>query len=376
MIGTLSGLRVVDFTTTIAGPYCTRLLADLGADVVKIEAPQGDVLRSSPPLRNHASLAFGQLNAGKRSVKLDLKRSDDVEVARRLAGQADVLVENFRPGVMARLGLDFNALSDASPRLIYCAISGYGQTGPSAELPAYAPVIHAASGYDRAYQAYQPGRTTPDQCGIFTADILAGTYALSGILAALHRRHTTGLGQLVDVSMFESMLALLLNDVQRAQLGTSSPPIAFQPFATADDAVMIALVSPKNFIGVASAASRPDWLSLLQLERLELKDFMNALEAWTRTQTSDACLALLRRYGVPCSAYRSVAEALNDPQIAHRGALCEVQDSEGAFRVVAAPFHLSRDQPTVGQRVPGLGEHTHAVRASAEAGRWAVKVGA
>lgn len=370
MTGTLSGLRVVDFTTTIAGPYCTRLLADLGADVVKIEAPQGDVLRLSPPLRNHASLAFGQLNAGKRSIMLDLKSPDDIRVARYLASQADVLVENFRPGVMARLGLDFNVLHNASPRLIYCAISGYGQTGPSAELPAYAPVIHAASGYDRAHQAYQPGRTTPDQCGIFTADILAGAYALSGILAALHRRHTTGLGQLVDVSMFESMLALLLNDVQHAQFDVPSPPVAFQPFATADGAIMIALVSPKNFIGVANAAGRPDWLGLLQTERLELKGFMNALEAWTRTQPSDACLELLRRHGVPCSAYRSVAEALDDPQLAHRGALCEAEDSEGAFRVVAAPFRLSRDRPEVGRRVPGLGEHTHAIRTAAESGRW------
>ena len=159
-----AGLRVLDFTTTIAGPHCTRLLADLGADVVKIEAPEGDVMRSRPPLRNGASSYFGQLNAGKRSVVLDLKEKRAVAAVRRLASEVDILVENYRPGVMRRLGLDFAALGKSHPRLVYCSISGYGQTGPSSDLPAYAPVIHATSGYDLAHLAYQKDRSTPDYC--------------------------------------------------------------------------------------------------------------------------------------------------------------------------------------------------------------------
>ena len=156
-----AGLRVLDFTTTIAGPHCTRLLADLGADVVKIEAPEGDVMRSRPPLRNGASSYFGQLNAGKRSVVLDLKDARAVEAARRLAGGVDILVENYRPGVMRRLGLDYAALGKANPRLVYCSISGYGQTGPSADLPAYAPVIHATSGFDLAQPRLPEGPAAP-----------------------------------------------------------------------------------------------------------------------------------------------------------------------------------------------------------------------
>ena len=147
----LSGVRVLDFTTTIAGPHCGRLLADLGADVVKIESPDGDMMRTRPPLRQGASTSYGLLNAGKKSLVLDLKQPAAVEVVTRLARRAEVLVENFRPGVMQRLGLDWAVLAKINPALVYCAISGYGQTGPSAGLPAYAPVIHAASGYDVAH---------------------------------------------------------------------------------------------------------------------------------------------------------------------------------------------------------------------------------
>ncbi|HEY3187105.1 MAG TPA: CoA transferase, partial [Solirubrobacteraceae bacterium] len=179
----LAGLRVLDLTTTIAGPHCTRLLADLGASVVKIEAPDGDMMRTRPPLRNGASSHFGQLNAGKRSVVLDLKQPAAVEIVTRLVRRADVLVENFRPGVMTRLGLGYASLAAIRPELVYCAISGYGQTGPSADLPAYAPVIHAASGYDVAHMSYQESRTRPDNNGIFIADVLSGTYAFGAILA-------------------------------------------------------------------------------------------------------------------------------------------------------------------------------------------------
>src|SRR6267378_3275122 len=201
MNSALDGVRVVDFTTTIAGPHCTRLLADLGAEVIKLEAPEGDMMRSRPPLRNGASTSFGQLNTGKKSVILDLKRPEALEIVQRLVATADVVVENFRPGVMQRFGLDYPALKAVKPDLVYCAISGYGQTGPSAELPAYAPVFHAASGYDLAHLAYQPGRSRPDCCGIYLADVVTGVYAFGAIASALYQRTVTGLGQHIDVSM-------------------------------------------------------------------------------------------------------------------------------------------------------------------------------
>src|SRR2546421_12537095 len=148
MNSALDRLRIVDFTTTIAGPHCTRLLADLGAEVIKIEAPEGDMMRSRPPLRNGASTSFGQLNTGKKSVVLDLKRPAAIAAVKRLAATADVVVENFRPGVMARFGLDYETLKAGKPDLVFCAISGYGQTGPSGGRPAYRPGMPSSWGLD------------------------------------------------------------------------------------------------------------------------------------------------------------------------------------------------------------------------------------
>src|SRR6202051_667892 len=210
----LQGLRVLDFSTTIAGPHCTRMLADMGAEVIKVESAEGETMRNRPPLRNGSSTVFGQLNVGKKSLVLDLKSPDAIDAIRRLVASADILVENFRPGVMRRLKLDYNSLQALNPRLIYCSIFGYGQTGPSAELPAYAPVIHAASGYDMAHLSYQPGRTRPDYCGIYHADVLTGVYAFGAISAALYQRHGSSKGQHIDVSMLESMLSLTLSELQ------------------------------------------------------------------------------------------------------------------------------------------------------------------
>src|SRR5215475_11791230 len=253
MTGALGGVRVVDFTTTIAGPHCTRLLADLGAEVIKIEAPEGDMMRTRPPLRNGASTSFGQLNAGKKSIVLDLKSPHGVEAARRLVATADVVVENFRPGVMRRFGLDYGTLKDIKPELIYCAISGYGQTGPSAQLPAYAPVIHAASGYDLAHMAYQGEERRPDYCGIYIADVLTGTYAFGAIMTALYQREMTGQGQMVDVSMLESMLSLTLSEIQAAQFAVTPPgrPI-FGPIAAKDGHINLSLASERTFQNLAA----------------------------------------------------------------------------------------------------------------------------
>jgi CoA:oxalate CoA-transferase len=367
----LAGLRVVDLTTTIAGPHCTRLLADLGAQVVKIEAPDGDMMRTRPPLRDGASSHFGQLNAGKRSVVLDLKQPAAVEIVKRLVQRTDVLVENFRPGVMARLGLDYASLATLRPELIYCAISGYGQTGPSADLPAYAPVIHAASGYDVAHLSYQEGRTRPDNNGIFIADVLSGTYAFGAILAALHQRHESGRGQLVDVSMLESMLTMTLAEIQGAQFPLPPPgrPM-FGPIATGDGYLMLAVASERTFRDLARAAGREDWLADTRFaayadRRRNWHLLIDELEQWSRGLTTDECRAAFDRFGVPCSVYRTVAEAMADPQIAHRQAFAEVHDRGGTFRALNPPFRLSAAAATVRPFVAALGEHGAGVLAEA-----------
>ncbi|MFZ1173469.1 MAG: CoA transferase, partial [Bradyrhizobium sp.] len=260
--GSFHGLRVLDFSTTIAGPHCTRMLADMGAEVIKIEPAEGETMRIRPPVRNGSSSVFGTLNAGKKSIVLDLKSPEAVEIVRHVVKDADILVENFRPGVMRRLKLDYPSLHPFNPRLVYCSISGYGQTGPSAELPAYAPVIHAASGYDMAHLAYQPGRNRPDYCGIYHADVLTGVYAFGAISAALYQRQLNGRGQHIDVSMLESMLTLTLNEVQNAQFEVAPPsrPM-FGPVETSDGYVMVAIASEKTFQGMVRAAGHPEWTS-------------------------------------------------------------------------------------------------------------------
>jgi crotonobetainyl-CoA:carnitine CoA-transferase CaiB-like acyl-CoA transferase len=361
------GLRVLDFSTTIAGPHCARMLADMGADVIKIESVEGETMRTRPPVRSNCSTVFGQLNVGKKSLVLDLKSPDAVEVIRRLVASTDILVENFRPGVMRRLKLDYGALRELNPKLIYCSISGYGQTGPSAELPAYAPVIHAAAGYDMAHLSYQPGRSRPDYCGIYHADVLTGVYAFGAVSAALYQRQASQEGQHIDVSMLESMLSLTLNELQWSQFKVSLPsrPM-FGPLETADGYVMVAVASEKTFQGLVNAAGHPEWVVDPRFARYSDRrdhwaDLMEGVESWSRALTTAACLAELNGRGVPCSAYRTVAEALADPQIAHRGALSDVEDGGGRFKVLNLPFRMSGTDVSAGKRIATLGEHTIAL---------------
>src|SRR3954462_1005608 len=366
LTGTFAGLRVLDFSTTIAGPHCTRMLADVGAEVIKIETAEGETMRTRPPVRNHCSTTFGQLNIGKHSFVLDLKSDQGVEAVRRLVATADVLVENFRPGVMRRLKLDYASLCQLNPRLVYCSISGYGQTGPSAELPAYAPVIHAASGYEMAHLAYQPGRSRPDYCGIYHADVLTGVYAFGAIAAALHQRHSTGKGQHIDVSMLESMLSLTLNELQWSQFPVKAlqRPM-FGPIETADGYVMVAIASEKTFQSLMKVIGHPEWVSdprfAMYADRREnWGSLMEGVEAWSRAVTTEKCLAALNDHGVPSSAYRTVAEALQDPQLAHRGALVEVEDGGGSFKVLNLPFRMSGARVSAAKCMSTLGEHTRA----------------
>src|ERR1700722_18419934 len=365
--GPLDGMRVLDFTTTIAGPYCTRLMADLGAEVIKIEALEGDMMRSRPPLRDGASTAFGQLNAGKQSIVLDLKQPAAREVVLRLLTTCDFLVENFRPGVMRRFGLDYEAVSKRHQELIYCSISGYGQTGPSSELAAYAPAIHAASGFDLAHMAYQPGRDRPDNCGIYVADIVSGTYAFGAIMAALAHRHHTGLGQHIDVSMLEAMLNLMVAEVQGAQFPVAPPgrPM-FGPVRTQDGFIMPAVASEKSFVGICQAAGHPEWTSDPRFARYGDRrnnwgEFVDLLEEWSSGQSPAACQAAFDAAGVPSSPYRTVREVLEDPQLEHRGALAEVRDAGGSFKVVRTPFRLSAAPVQVGGFAAGLGQHSREI---------------
>ena len=359
----LQGVRVLDFTSMMAGPYATRYLADLGAEVLKVEPAEGDYIRQRLPLREGYSAYFSHLNAGKRSIVLDLKHPAGIQAAKELAAHCDVLVEAFRPGVMKRLGLDPKALMAAHPRLIVCSVSGFGQSGPASQRPAYAQIVQAESGYELAFANYQDNAERPANTAIFYADVLGGTFAFSGILAALNQRHITGRGQWVDSTLMESMLNLMPYEVQEAQFPAAKRRPVYPPFRTLDGYLMIAAVNPRNFEALLDAIGVSGWREDSRMKtdaarQANWGDVMAVVEAWTCQRQAAECERLLAQSGVPVTVYRTVREALSDPQFAHRGSLATVEDGGGVHRVPNLPYRMSESRVEVGHRTPNLGEHT------------------
>src|SRR3984957_10108535 len=212
--GPLDGLTVLDFSTMMAGPHCTRMMADLGATVIKVESPDGDHIRKLRPRKSGASRFFGQLNVGKRSVTADLTDPGPRGEVLDLIAQADVVLENWRPGVAARLGVSYEDCRKVREDVVYCSISGWGQTGPDAQRAAFAPNVHAASGVDMTNLLYQPPGSLPPVTGVFTADVVGGTMAFGAVLAALRRRDQTGAGANGDVPTVEAMVSMPMYELQ------------------------------------------------------------------------------------------------------------------------------------------------------------------
>jgi crotonobetainyl-CoA:carnitine CoA-transferase CaiB-like acyl-CoA transferase len=358
--GPLQGIRVLDFTAMLAGPHCARLMADLGAEVIKIEGLDGDLIRARPPLRDGNSTYFGALNCGKKSLSIDLKSKDAKAIIHELARLSDVVLENFRPGVMARLGFDYAALSRHNPKLVYCSISGYGQSGPGATRAAYAPIIHAASGYDSANLTYQTGQDTPASTGIFIADILSGAYAFGAIQAALVHRARTGQGQAIDVSLMDSMLNLMVFECQEAQFPSEQKRPVYAPMKSLDGHVIIAPISQKNFEQMAEAMQQPELKTDARFSTGPARvkhwtELMAVIEQWTSKRTGQEIESIMDANSVPCSRFLGVADAMKDPQLAARGSLAEITDKAGKFLVPNAPFQFRGSPAAAGPSVSALG---------------------
>ena len=366
--GPLQGIRVLDFTAMLAGPHCARLMADLGAEVIKIEGLEGDLIRARPPLRDGNSTYFGALNCGKKSVAIDLKSEAAKAIIYQLAKISDVVVENFRPGVMTRLGFDYATLAEHNPKLVYCSISGYGQQGSGATRAAYAPIVHAASGYDAANLSYQVEQDTPASTGIFVADILSGAYAFGAIQAALVHRERTGQGQAVDVSLMDSMLNLMVFECQEAQFPSERRRPVYAPMKTTDGHVIIAPISQKNFEQMADAMQRPDLKKDMRFSTGQARvehwtELMTIIEQWTEKHGGAEIESIMDANSVPCSRFLTVADALKDPQLAERGSLSRIKDGAGDFLVPNAPFQFT--MPTApGPTVSGLGADSAEVLSS------------
>lgn len=358
--GILDGVRVLDFTAMMSGPYTTRMMADMGAEVIKVEPPEGDHIRSRPPTREGRSTYFAQLNCGKKSLALDLKKPAAVALIRQLVESCDVVVENYRPGVMKRLGLDYETLAAINPKLVYCSISGFGQTGSWAGRSAYAPVLHAGSGYDMATLNYQDGIDRPLKNGIFVADVLGGSLAFGAIQAALFRAARTGKGDQVDLSLMDAMLSLLVYECQEAQFPAERRRPLYQPTKARDGFVLIAPVSQNNFEALARATGHPEWVQDKRFATIHAREhhwgeLMALLDDWAGERSAAECEEAMHAGGVPCSRYLSIGQAMQLPPIVERQAMQTIDDGAGLFAVPNPAFRFLHSAAHARNSVPELG---------------------
>jgi crotonobetainyl-CoA:carnitine CoA-transferase CaiB-like acyl-CoA transferase len=336
-------------------------MADLGAEVIKVEPPEGDYIRLRSPLREGRSTYFAQLNAGKKSLSLDLKKPEAIALIREMVAKCDVLVENYRPGVMKRLGLDYASLSALNPKLVYCSISGFGQEGEWSGRSAYAPVLHAASGYDMANLDYQEGDIErPLKNGIFVADVLGGSLAFGAIQSALFRAARTGEGDCIDLSLMDAMLGMLVYECQEAQFPAERRRPLYRPTKARDGFLLIAPVSQNNFEALARGAGHPEWITDPRFaanadREHHWGELMQLLDDWAADRTAAECEAEMTAAGVPCSRYFTVREAMKLPPLAARQAFQTIDDGSGKFQVPNPAFRFARTAAHARDSVPALG---------------------
>ncbi|MEI7515977.1 MAG: CoA transferase [Betaproteobacteria bacterium] len=372
----LDGLRVLDFTRVLAGPMATVLLADLGAEVIKVEPPQGDDYRAIGPMRDGHSALFTAMNRNKKSLVLDLKLAASVALIYALVPQVDVVMENFRPGVAERLGIGANALRALNPKLVYVSVSGFGQTGPMAGHPAYDVIIQAMSGI---MEATGDPDGPPTLVGEAISDVVAGLYASWATLAALYQTARTGQGQHVDVAMFDTTLAFLATSVSRylftgqpaRRVGNRHPLSApFGVYQAQDGHFAVAVLNRKLFVALAGAMGRPalggdDSLATDEQRSAREPELRQAIEAWAAQQTVAAVVAQLEAVGVPVAPIWNIAQALDSPQARARQVVQAVDDPRlPGLRLPTQPVHFGGAAANCARSAPALGEHSHEVLAS------------
>ncbi|MBL4954344.1 CoA transferase [Neobacillus sp. YIM B02564] len=367
----LEHIKVLDFTRVLAGPYCTMLLADMGAEVIKIEKPgTGDDTRGFGPYQNNESGYFMFLNRGKKSIELNLKSNESIELLKELIKEADVVIENFRPGVMKKLGLDYENLKQLNPGIIYASISGFGQYGPYSARPAYDLVAQAMGGLASITgHPQQP----PTRVGSSLGDMSAALYTAYGIMVALFHRQRTGEGQCIDVAMVDSIFSLLESNVMRytiegivpERIGSRHPISSpFDIFKAQDGYIVIAVANDSLFKRLCSIMGRPE---LEQDERF-CKDALRTkhvdelkliIEDWLRAYTVEEAVEMMNNGGVPSSPILNIQEICEDDHIAVREMLVELEHPiAGKTKILGNPVKFSKTPAIINKPSPSLGEHT------------------
>jgi len=369
----LEGLRVLDVTQVMAGPFCAMQLCDMGADVIKVEPPEGDSSRRMSGASGTDSPSFNAVNRGKRGIVLNLKQEAARGAFRRLLGRTDVLIENFRPGVMRGFGLDYESLASTHPWLIYVSISGYGQTGPSASKGGFDLVAQGVSGLMSI--TGEPGGP-PIKTGVPLTDLGAGLFALSAILAALHYRTRTGKGQHIDTSLVEAGVALSVWEaseyfatgrVPQAMGSAHRMTAPYQAVRCADGYITLAAANDRLFRRLCDLVGHPEWTTDPDFAddsgRVRNRARLAALiESVTVTEPRSHWLALFEANGLPCGPINNYAQVFADPQVRARGMVVETtHPTLGQIQTLGSPIKMSETPPIVGRPAPLLGEHTREV---------------
>ena len=357
----LSDLFILDFTGMISGAFCTKLLADLGANVLKIEPPGGEIMRNVAPMVDDKSCVFGALNIGKKSITLDLKTSESVDICLKLIKKYDIVIENFSPGVMQRLGLDYEAMRVSNENVIMCSISGYGQSGPDAYQPAFAPIVQAKSGYDLTYTEAQDNCNIPLNMGPPVGDTTASLIAYGSILAAVHYRNRTGIGQYIDIAMQDALLSTMHRDIQTS-ITQKKVDRRYGPIRASDGFVVIMPFTQIQFEKLVKCIEREELINDIRFaepkRRLEnYNKLMEIVEEWTKNRTSLSVDAQMKKLKIPSTRYARLEQITTDPQIEYRKFLIQAQDQSEQYQVCGNPSKFSETETCINRLVPGIGEH-------------------
>ncbi len=373
--GPLADIRVLDFTRVLAGPAASLALADLGAEVLKVEPPAGDETRTFPPFREGESHYYIAVNRGKKSIVIDLKSEAGVQLARDLAAQSDIVIENYRPGVMDRLGLGYEALSRDNPGLIYCSISGFGQDGPLRDKPSFDIVLQALSG---ALSVNGEPGGAPLKLGIPLGDLVGGINGPIGILAALHERHRTGRGRHIDVSLLDGMVGMLGYLAQLAFFNGEDPQpqgsqhpnlVPYGQFPASDGAIIIACLTNAFWGRICRALGMPELADDARYDSLEkrraAREDVNAIvSGFTRQKTVAELEALLSAHEVPNAPILGIGDALSQPQVAARDMVVDTQHKTlGTIPIVNRSIKYAGAEQAAPTAPAVLGEHTDEILA-------------
>ncbi|MGM0901658.1 MAG: CaiB/BaiF CoA transferase family protein [Bacillota bacterium] len=375
MAGPLEGIKVLELSRTLAGPFCSMQLADMGAEVIKIEQPGiGDETRSyTPPEINGQSCYFMSLNKNKKSITLNLKSEEGQKIVKQLVKDADVLIENFRNGTMEKFGLGYDVLKEINPRLVYCAVSGFGRSGPMKDEPAYDLIMQGFGGLMSV--TGEEGRA-PVKVGFSVVDLATGLYAALGVVLAIHAREKTGKGQFVESSLLETIVSLtnylgqnvLATGKAPERLGSAHPSLVpYQAFETKDGYVIIGV--PNDWLwkkmcdalGLDDLKDHPKYAE--NINRVaNREELVGILTEYTKTKESAEIIDILKRAGVPSGPINNIAELLEHPQVIHREMVQEVQHPTiGALKMLGVPLKLSETPGSIRKAPPLLSENTKEV---------------